>query len=115
MAMRCCGSRRRSSSTSAASASSKLLKIRTTFSMPCILPLDDGAQRADVDIPVGHRPVVALQHEGVQRSLRDLHGGAGGTVNFHGPLDAQPIEDEAEEAGVLHLLAGAVEARRLEP
>src|SRR5579859_733620 len=68
------------------------------------LPFDNLPQRPPVDISECHGAVVALQHDGILRGLGDVHGGAGGTVDFHVLLHREAIEDHADEFRVFVFL-----------
>src|SRR5438094_7239709 len=82
---------------------------------PSPLPLHNLPQPPPVHIPERHRPVIALQHDGIRGRLGDVHGGAGGAVHLYISLDGKAIENHADEYRVLRFFTGRIEARRETP
>src|SRR5574340_1555325 len=80
-----------------------------------LLSLNALAQRADVDVAVRDRAVIALQHDRVQRRFGDVEAGARGAVHFHVLLHEQAVVEHPDEARVFGLFAAGVEAWRVEP
>src|SRR5690349_2816040 len=76
---------------------------------------DQGPQRTHVDVAESNRTVVALDHERIQGRLRNLEMRPGRAGGIDIPLYQLAIEEDAEEARRLDLLAGGIEPRRSEP
>ena len=70
--------------------------------------------RRDLDVAVGHRAVVALEHEGAGGEFAAAPGTAGLLLHFHVFVDQLVVERDLDEPGVLHLLV-ALELGGLEP
>jgi len=68
----------------------------------------------DADIAIGHRAVVALEHEGAFGLLIAVGRGAGGAGDLDVLVDDLAVVDDLDEDGVGDLLAVLVEARGFE-
>src|SRR6266704_2822796 len=83
--------------------------------MARLLPLDDGPHRPDINMPVGHRPMISLQHDRIPGCFGNLHVGAGTALHFHVILHREPVIQYADESRVFDLLPARIKARRAKP
>src|SRR5881296_1678411 len=72
-------------------------------------------QRPDVDVPQTDGPMVALNHQRIQRRLWDLERGPGGSRSRDIAMDDHAIVLDSDKAGVFGLLPGRVKPGSAEP
>jgi hypothetical protein len=75
---------------------------------PSCSSFDYRTEGAHVNISECHGSVVALQHDGIQRGLGDLHARPRSAFALHILLYEQPVVQHAQESRILNFLACGV-------